>query len=60
MVSCYCSAYVEVNVGFAEMEVVVDEPSNITVSVVLFENNLDPGTFVNVNLMSVDDVARGT
>lgn len=40
-------------------ETVVSEPSTFTVPVVLFENNLDPGTSVDLSIRAVDDIATG-
>lgn len=49
----------EVRVGFERSEIVVSEPSTFIVSVLLFENNLDPGTFVDLNIRAEDGVATG-
>ena len=40
--------------------IVVSEPINFTVSVVLFQNNLDPGTEISLSLIGRDGVAAGT
>lgn len=50
----------EVRVGFVEGVIVVGEPTNFTVSVVLFQGNLDPGTEISLNLVGRDGVATGT
>ena len=50
----------EVSIGFVESAIVVSEPINFTVSVVLFQNNLDPGTEISLNLVGRDGVATGT
>ena len=39
--------------------IVVSEPTNFTVSVVLSQNNLDPGTEISLNLVGRDGVATG-
>lgn len=48
-----------VSIGFVESSIVVSEPINFTVSVVLFQNNLDPGTEISLNLVGRDGVATG-
>ena len=50
----------EVNIGFLDDAIVVNEPINFTVSVVLFQNNLDPGTEISLSLVGMDGVAAGT
>ena len=49
----------EVSIGFMDSAIVVSEPTNFTVSVVLFQNNLDPGSEISLNLMGRDGVATG-
>ena len=56
-IHCLCVAVV--NIGFAESAIVVDEPSTFNVSVVLLENNLDPGTAISLEIRAVDGVASG-
>lgn len=46
-------------VGFLSGETVVSEPSTFIVPVVMFENNLDPGTSVDLNIRAVDGIATG-
>ena len=50
----------EVLIGFAESQLVTSEPSSFNVSVVLFENNLDPGTAVSLDITALDGIATGT
>jgi hypothetical protein len=49
-----------VTIGFVDSAIVVSEPVNFTVSVVLFQNNLDPGTEISLSLVGRDGVAAGT
>lgn len=48
-----------VSIGFLESAIVVDEPSSFAVSVVLLENNLDPGTAISLGIRAMDGVATG-
>ena len=48
-----------VTIGFEDSTIVVDEPSSFNVSVVLLENNLDPGTAISLDIRAVDGVASG-
>ena len=59
----WCAHYffvVEVGIGFLESAILVSEPTNFTVSVVLFEGHLDPGTEIIVSITGRDQVATGT
>ena len=49
----------EVTIGFVDDAIVASEPINFTVSVVLFQNILDPGTEISLSLMGRDGVATG-
>ena len=55
-----CLLRAEVNIGFVDDAIVVSEPINFTVSVVLFQNNLDPGTEISLSLVGRDGIAAGT
>ena len=46
-------------IGFSDSQVVVSEPSTFNISVVLLENNLDPGTSVSLDITAVDGLATG-
>ena len=54
---CLNFAVAEVSIGFMESSIVVSEPANFTVSVVLFEDNLDPGTEISISFMGIDGIA---
>ena len=49
----------EVTIGFVDDAIVASEPINFTVSVVLFQNILDPGTEISLSLTGRDGVATG-
>lgn len=46
-------------IGFADSEVTVSEPTSFNISVILLDNNLEPGTAVQLDIRAMDGVATG-